>query len=164
MFKAPLISIVDDDALVCDGIAALVESLGYNTVTFTAAEHFLQSDVIAETTCLITDVQMPGLNGLELQEALKSQGLLTPVIVITGHPNEKHRTRALENAAVAYLSKPFNERALMECLTRLSERRQDRAPLSASRRRIGNDGAKCGAACHTIVAAKDYIFTAYPKR
>ena len=61
MFKAPLISIVDDDALVCDGIAALVESLGYNTVTFTAAEHFLQSDVIAETTCAQWSASLPAL-------------------------------------------------------------------------------------------------------
>jgi FixJ family two-component response regulator len=58
--EAPLISIVDDDALARDGIAELVESLGYNVVTFTSAEHFLRSDVIAETACLITDVQMPG--------------------------------------------------------------------------------------------------------
>jgi FixJ family two-component response regulator len=117
MSEVPLISIVDDDALVGDGIAALVESLGYNAVTFTSAEHFLRSDVIAETTCLITDVQMPGLSGLELQEALQSRGLLMPVIVITAYPNDKNRTRALENGAVAYLSKPFNDRSLMECLT-----------------------------------------------
>src|SRR5262252_6805601 len=84
MSEAPLISIVDDDALARDGIAALVESLGYNVITFTSAEHFLGSDVIAETTCLITDMQMPGLSGLELQEALQSQGHQTPVIVITG--------------------------------------------------------------------------------
>src|SRR5262249_52898737 len=100
MSEIPLISIVDDNALVGDGIASLVESLGYNAVTFTSAEHFLRSDVIAETTCLITDVQLPGLSGLELQEALQSQGHLTPVIVITGYPNKKHRTRALENGAV----------------------------------------------------------------
>jgi FixJ family two-component response regulator len=117
MSKAPLISIVDDDALVLDGIEALVESLGYNTVTFTSAEHFLRSDVIGETTCLITDMQMPGLNGLELQEALKSQGHQTPVIVITGYPNEKHRTRALANGAVGFLSKPFDEELLIEYLT-----------------------------------------------
>ena len=66
MSKAPLISIVDDDALARDGIRELVESLGYNAVTFMSAEHFLESNMIAETTCLITDVQMPGLNGLEL--------------------------------------------------------------------------------------------------
>ena len=115
--EATLISIVDDDALVCDGTAALVESLGYKAVTFTSAEHFLRSDVISETTCLITDVQMPGLSGLELQEALQSLGHQTPVIVITGYPNEKHRTRALENGAVGYLIKPFNEQTLIACLT-----------------------------------------------
>ena len=80
--KAPLISIVDDDALARDGICELVESLGYQGVTFSSAEHFLQSSAIAETTCLITDMQMPGLNGLELQEALHSRGYQTPVILI----------------------------------------------------------------------------------
>jgi FixJ family two-component response regulator len=75
MSKVPLISIVDDDALVLDGMEALVESLGYNAVTFISAEHFLRSDMIAETTCLITDVQMPGLNGLELQEALNRRDI-----------------------------------------------------------------------------------------
>ena len=71
MSETPSISIVDDDELARDGIGALVESLGYNAVTFTSAEHFLRSDVIAETTCQITDMQMPGLSGLELQEALQ---------------------------------------------------------------------------------------------
>src|SRR5262249_3456991 len=65
-----LISIVDDDALARDGIRELVESLGYQARTFVSAKHFLESDVIAETSCLITDLQMPGLNGLELQETL----------------------------------------------------------------------------------------------
>jgi CheY-like chemotaxis protein len=74
-----------------DGIAALVESLGYNVITFTSAEHFIQSNVIAETTCLITDLQMPGLSGLELQETLRSQGYHTPVILVTGYPIENHR-------------------------------------------------------------------------
>jgi tungstate transport system substrate-binding protein len=112
-----LISIVDDDALARDGIRELVESLGYKTTVFESAEHFLKSSMLAETTCLITDVQMPGLNGLELQEALRSQGYHTPVILITAYPNEKHRTRALDNGAVGFLSKPFDERSLIKCLT-----------------------------------------------
>ena len=99
MSEVPLISIVDDEALARDGIGALVESLGYKAVAFISAEHFLRSDVIAETTCLITDMQMPGLNGLELQEALRSQGYETPVIVITAYPDEKYRTRAFANGA-----------------------------------------------------------------
>jgi FixJ family two-component response regulator len=94
MSKVPLISIVDDDALARDGIRELIESFGYGAVTFSSAENFLQSSVIAETTCVITDLQMPGLNGLQLQEALQSRGHSTPVVLITDYPNEKHRARA----------------------------------------------------------------------
>jgi FixJ family two-component response regulator len=116
MSEAPLISIVDDDPLARDGIRELVESLGYKGVAFMSAAHFLESGLIAETTCLITDLQMPGLNGLELQEALRSQGYQTPVIFITAFPNEKYRMRAFDNGAVGFLSKPFDEDALIECL------------------------------------------------
>ena len=115
--KAPLISIVDDDARARDGIRELLESLGYNAITFSSAEYFLQSNAIAETTCLITDLQMPGLNGLELQEALQSRGYQTPVILITAYPNEKDRARALDNGAIGFLSKPFDEGSLIEYLT-----------------------------------------------
>ena len=114
--EVPLISIVDDDSLAREGICELVDSLGYKGVTFESANHFLQSGQILETTCLITDLQMPGLNGLELQEALRSRGYQTPVIVITGYPNEKYRSRAFANGAVGFLSKPFNEQCLIECL------------------------------------------------
>ena len=117
MSKVPLISIVDDDELARDGLSELVESFGYEVISFSSAEYFLRSKVITDTTCLITDVQMPGLDGLELQEALQAQGNHTPVIVITGYPNGKHRIRALENGAVGYLSKPFDEQTLIKCLT-----------------------------------------------
>ena len=117
MSEVPLISIVDDDALAREGIRQLVEALGYRAVTFSSALHFLESSVIAETTCLITDVQMPGLNGLELQEALQSQGFQTPIILITAYANEKHRSSALDAGAVGFLSKPFNEESLIKCLT-----------------------------------------------
>jgi tungstate transport system substrate-binding protein len=116
MSKAPLISIVDDDALARDGIRELVESLGYKAVTFSSAEHFLDSGAIEETTCLITDLQMPGLNGLDLQEALKLKGHRTPIILITAYPNERDRTRSLNGGAVGFLSKPFDEGSLIECL------------------------------------------------
>jgi FixJ family two-component response regulator len=117
MSEITLISIVDDDAQARDGICELVESLGYRAVTFRSAEQFLESGMISETTCVITDLQMPGLSGLELQEALQSRGYSTPVIVITAYPNEKHQSRALNNGAVGFLSKPFDDGSLMEYLT-----------------------------------------------
>jgi FixJ family two-component response regulator len=116
MSEAPLIAIVDDDELARDGIRALVESLGYAAATFTSAEHFLQSTLIAQVTCLIADLQMPGQSGLELQEALRSRGYQMPVILATAYPNDKDRTRALNNGAIDFLSKPFDDRWLMECL------------------------------------------------
>ena len=117
MSKAPLISIVDDDALARDGIRELVESLGYRTTTFASAEAFLKSSMVADTACLITDLQMPGLSGLELQDALRSQGYHTPVILITAFPDDKNRTRVLDKGAVGFLSKPFDEASLMKCLS-----------------------------------------------
>jgi tungstate transport system substrate-binding protein len=117
MPEVPLISIVDDDALARDGIREFVESLGYKTTTFESAEHFLQSSMVAETACLITDLQMPGLSGLELQEALQSRGYRTPIILITAFPNEKDRTRALDNGAIGFLSKPFDKKSLIKYLT-----------------------------------------------
>src|SRR6516165_4152929 len=117
MSKAPLISIVDDDALARDGIRELVESLGYKATAFESAEDFLKSSAVADTACLITDLQMPGLSGLELQEALRSKGYQTPVILITAFPDEKNRARAFDNGAVGFLSKPFDEASLIKCLT-----------------------------------------------
>ena len=117
MSEAPLIAIVDDDELARDGIRELVESFGYATATFTSAEHFLRSAVIAQATCLITDLQMPGQSGLELQEALRSRGYQMPVILVTAYPNDKDRIRALNNGPIDFLSKPFDDRWLMECLT-----------------------------------------------
>ena len=117
MSDAPLIAIVDDDELARDGMREFVESLGYAAATFTSAEHFLQSAVIAQATCLITDLKLPGQSGLELQEALRSRGYQMPVILVTAYPNDKHQIRALNNGAVGFLSKPFDDRWLMECLT-----------------------------------------------
>jgi FixJ family two-component response regulator len=71
---------------------------------------------MAQAACLITDLKLPGQSGLELQEALRSRGYQMPVILVTAYPNDKHRTRAINNGAVDFLSKPFDDR-LMECLT-----------------------------------------------
>jgi molybdate transport system substrate-binding protein len=136
MSEDKLISIIDDDELARDGIRELVESFGYKVVTFSSAEDFLASSLIAETTCLITDLQMPGLSGLELQEALRSQDHRTPVILITAYPSENLRKRAFNGGALGFLSKPFDEGSLIKCLTaaiksRSSNGKASMASLSA---------------------------------
>lgn len=125
MSHTQMVSIVDDDPMAREGIKELVESLGYKTQAFVSAQDFLQSGAIAKTSCLITDLQMPGLNGLELQERLQARGYNTPVILITAYPNEKHRSRAMSAGAVGFLSKPFEEQSLLECLTIAMRRPHD---------------------------------------
>jgi FixJ family two-component response regulator len=111
-----LISIVDDDLLVGETIGALVESLGHKAVVFDSAGLFLQSEEMTKTSCLITDLQMPGLDGLELHKELQSRGYRTPVIVVTGCSEGEARARAVSAGAVGFLRKPFEAKALIDCL------------------------------------------------
>src|SRR5450631_4350154 len=116
MRSAPLISIIDDDESIREATKGLVRSLGYRAVTFASAEEFLQSDSVSNTSCLITDVQMPGLSGIDLQRGLIARGVQMPTIFITAFPEEGTRLRALTAGAVAYLGKPFSEESLLRCL------------------------------------------------
>lgn len=116
MSKAPVISIVDDDESVREATKGLVRSLGYATATFASAEEYLRSDRVRDTSCLITDVQMPGMTGVELQDRLIASGKRTPVIFVTAFPEDNIRARVLEAGAFGYLSKPFNDECLIECL------------------------------------------------
>jgi FixJ family two-component response regulator len=124
--NAPVISIVDDDKSVREATKALVRSLGYTAATFASAEEYLQSERVRDTSCLILDVQMPGMNGVDLQERLIADGTRTPVIFMTAFPEERTRARVLGAGAVGFLSKPFDDERLIECLdkalgTRASE-------------------------------------------
>lgn len=116
MSQAPVISIVDDDESVREATKGLVRSLGYTAVTFGSAEEFLSSERIPETSCIIADVQMPGVSGVEMQDRLIAEGHRLPVIFITAFPEDRIRERALEAGAIGYLSKPFNEEHLIGCL------------------------------------------------
>jgi FixJ family two-component response regulator len=111
-----MISIVDDDDFVRESIRTLVESLGYEVATFESAERSLESGRLPETSCLITDLQMPRLSGLDLQGRLIADGHPIPVIFITAFPDEKFRVRAMSAGAVGFLSKPFDESLLISCL------------------------------------------------
>jgi FixJ family two-component response regulator len=111
-----VISIVDDDASLRDAMSGLVRSLGFDAATFSSAEDFLQSDQVEATLCLITDVQMPGLSGVELQSQLISRGSPIPIIFVTASPERRIEARVREAGAVGFLSKPFHDETLIECL------------------------------------------------
>ena len=123
MNNAPLISIVDDDNVVRGAIESLVMSHGLLTCTFASAEAFLQSAQLTETSCLISDVQMPNITGVELQQRLVDQGLRIPIIFITAYPDDAVRTRVLGAGAVCYLQKPFDQQSLMQCISEALQRR-----------------------------------------
>jgi FixJ family two-component response regulator len=112
-----MISIVDDDVFAREGIKNLVNSMGYRTTTFASAEEFLTSVAIRDTACVIADLQMPGLSGLDLQDRLVKRGYQMPFIMVTGFPDERYRTRALAAGATGFLTKPFDGQSLLRCLT-----------------------------------------------
>jgi FixJ family two-component response regulator len=116
MPNASIISIVDDDASVREGLADLVSSMGYQAKTLQRAEHFLKSQWLRETSCLIADVQTPKMTGLELYSALADLGIKMPTILITAFPNNDDRDRALNASVSRYLTKPFKKGELIKCI------------------------------------------------
>ena len=108
-----MIAIVDDDKAVREATKSLVRSLGYSASTFASADEFLKSEQVSNTSCLITDVHMPGLSGLDLQDRLIARGHRIPIIFITGYPDDSVRARAMKAGAVAFLSKPYNHDHLL---------------------------------------------------
>ena len=121
-----IISIVDDDAPVRTATARLLRSFGFSAHTFASAQEFLSSPRLQETSCLIADVEMPGMTGVELQEHLIAHGHSTPIIFITAFPEDRIRDRVMSAGAVDFLSKPFDEPKLLECVERALARYQDR--------------------------------------
>jgi FixJ family two-component response regulator len=123
-----MIAIVDDDSSVREAATTLIRSLGYATMTFASAEEFLESGCLPDTSCLITDVQMRGMSGVDLQDHLTANGHATPVIFVTAYPEPSVRTRALNAGAFGFLSKPFREERLIECLDRALRDHRSRTP------------------------------------
>jgi FixJ family two-component response regulator len=112
----PVISIIDDDASVRLATDNLVTSLGYVAHTFTSAEEFLLSAEMNDTSCIIADVQMPEMTGVELQSLMRSRGCCVPFIFITAYPEERIRAQVLHAGATCFLSKPFDGRTLIKYL------------------------------------------------
>ena len=114
--ELPLVAIIDDDASVRATTDSLVRSLGYNVNTFRSAEEFLRSNRLNDFSCVIADVQMPGMSGVELQAHLLSQGSRVPFIFFTAFPDERIRAQALRAGAICYLTKPFDGDSLVRGL------------------------------------------------
>ena len=127
MQNTPLIAIVDDDEAVRLALRSLVRCLGYASNVFASAEEFLESPQLSETSCLISDVQMPGMNGIELQSRLKNRDCRTPVIFVTAFPDERSRARAFEAGAIGFLEKPFEGCAMIELIEKALRTHGERA-------------------------------------
>jgi FixJ family two-component response regulator len=111
-----LISVVDDDESVRRTTTLLIESFGFRAETFESAETFLRSGHLHDTSCLIVDVQMPGMNGLQLQSHLAAAGCGIPVIFITAYESNDSRQRAMQAGAAAFLGKPFSDEQLLQTI------------------------------------------------
>ena len=117
MAPIPLVAVVDDDESVRESLRGLIRSIGLDVQTFASADDFSRSEHPERTDCLILDVRMPGISGLDLQRQLAASERDIPIIFITAHgSDESTRARALRDGAVAYLSKPFSEAALLEAV------------------------------------------------
>src|SRR5437762_2700930 len=110
------ISVVDDDESTRKSTTLLIESFGFQAAGFESAESLLKSGQLGETSCLIVDVQMPGMNGLQLQRHLASAGYKIPIVFITAYDNKESRQQAMQAGAVAFLSKPFDDELLLETI------------------------------------------------
>jgi len=131
----PLISVVDDDRSIVEAIVGLLESVGYAAAGFVSAQDFLNSPQLRRTACLILDVRMPGIGGLELQRRLAAQNIHTPVIFITAHGDQELSAEVLTTGATALLRKPFSQEALLGAL---------RSALARTGGPIGNENENPG--------------------
>jgi len=126
---APIVYVVDDDADVRDGLKALFESVGLRCEVFSSASQFLTRKAPDEVSCLVLDVRLPGLSGLDIQEALVAAQISIPVVFITGHGDVPMTVKAMKAGAVEFLTKPFREQELLDAIRAALQRdriRRDR--------------------------------------
>ncbi len=118
MVVSALVSVVDDDETTGEAVAGLVRSLGFATAVFRNADDFLKSEHLSRTACLIADMRMPGMTGLELHNHLAASNAPIPMVLITAFPDEAAQARALRAGVRCYLAKPLNPDELLACIRR----------------------------------------------
>lgn len=124
--KKPVIAIVDDDDSIREATMSLMRALDFSAEAYPCAEDFLTSGRLQRTSCLIADVRMPGMSGLELHRRLVLSGNPIPTVLITAHPDDGTRARALEAGIIGYLTKPFDDDDLLGCIrSALDHRKKD---------------------------------------
>jgi FixJ family two-component response regulator len=123
--QAPLIACVDDDSTVLEAMEDFLDASGFVADGFSSAEDFLKFGQLQQTSCLITDVKLGGMSGLQLQDRLAMSGFQIPTIVITAFADEKTRARALTSGAVCFLSKPISKESMLECIRAAVNVRRD---------------------------------------
>ena len=116
MPNATLVSVVEDDRYFRESMRRLIRSLGYNVEVFSSAANFLASALLTETTCLVADINMPAMSGIELYRHLIEAGYAIPTILVTAYPDDAGRARALNDGVICYLRKPVAEQQLIRCL------------------------------------------------
>ena len=116
MAKSHVISIIDDDPSVREATQSLIRSLGYDAQVFASAEEYLQSERLNDSSCVITDLHMPGMSGTDLQDRLIADGLQIPIIFVTAYYEDRVRDRVMDAGAFGFLRKPFNDESLIACL------------------------------------------------
>ena len=126
-----MISIVDDDESIRAATKALLRSVGYEVETFASAELFLESEALRETDCLVLDVRMPGIDGLELQRRLNAAQSRVPIIFVTAHDDKSHRTAAMDAGAANFFHKPFEANAFVAAIQAALRSFESLAPESA---------------------------------
>lgn len=130
------IYVVDDEPAIRDSLAMLLRSVGLAAKTFPSAAAFLAESDGATGGCLLADVRMPGMSGLELQEALRAKGSTLPIIVITGHGDIGMAVRAMKAGAADFIEKPFNDQVLLDAVHRALQSRTSNAPQATQRAEI----------------------------
>jgi FixJ family two-component response regulator len=116
--KSHVISIIDDDPSVREATQSLIRSLGYDAQVFASAEEYLKSERLNDSSCLITDLHMPGMSGTDLQDRLIAEGYEIPIIFVTAYYEDRVRDRVMDAGAFGFLRKPFNDESLIACLDR----------------------------------------------
>ncbi len=148
--RKQLIAIIDDESAIRRSLKCLLQSLDHSVSTFATAEEYLASDLMRETGCLISDIQLPGISGADLQARLIAKGHCIPIVFLTGFFSERIRARVLTSGAIDYLVKPCDPKVLIDCIERAlamsnsggaTAVRRDDPRRHGQAEEIGNDGA-----------------------